>query len=281
MILACTAAVIGLGVPLYSFVSPGGLALAAEPAEAPSVGSLAGMEDGLTWGMTHLEVIKLYNSIGGLFDREYDPLLTRTQPGVQMDAIEADRENRKSAFAASFIEFGSTPTGYDATGVKDEYTYRNHESVMSVEKDGKHRYLFFMGAPPSERLWKIYDEVPLKAGGPYGASYAEAVAKLRARVGSAPRVLTPKPGGPTSLVSSDWQDPGTHLRADDRSGDGVVGIVLEDKRTLSALPQLRSVKPVDPLALDPSIAAITGGTLSDPNAFRAHPDAGTPKKKRH
>jgi hypothetical protein len=281
MILACTAAVIGLGVPFYSFVLPGGLALAAEPADAPVVGSLMRMEDGLTWGMTHLEVIKVYNSVGGLFDREYDPILAKTQPGVGMDAIEADRENRKAAFAGSFIEFGSTPTGYDATGVKDEYTYRNHESIMHVDKDGKRRYLFFIGAPPSERLWKIYDEVPLKAGGFYGASYAEAIAKLQGSVGSAPRVLAPKPGGPMRLVSSDWQDSGTHLRADDRSGDGVVGVVLEDKRTLVALPQLRSVKVEDPLALDPSIAAITRGSLSDPSAFRTQPDAGTPKKKGH
>jgi hypothetical protein len=81
------------------------------------------------------------------------------------------------------------------------------------------------------------------------------------------------------VVSSDWQDASTHLRADDRSGDGVVGIVLEDKRTLAALPQLRSVKPVDPMAIDPSVAAITHGTISDPNAWRVKPDAGAPKKK--
>jgi hypothetical protein len=280
MVFVGAAALVGLGIPLFSLalVSP---ASATEPADAPVVSSLASMEDGLTWGMSHLDVVKAYNQVGGLFDREYDPILAKTQPGVQMDAIEADRENRKAAFAGSFIEFGTTPTGYDATGVKDEFTYRNHESVMSVDKGGKRRYLFFMGAPPSERLWKMYDEIPLKAGGLYGASYAEAVAKLQASVGAPPRVLVPKPGGPMRLVSSDWQDSGTHLRADDRSGDRVVGIVLEDKRTLVALPQLRSVKVDDPLALDPSIAAITRGSLSDPNAFRAQPDAGAPKKKGH
>jgi hypothetical protein len=280
MVWAGAALVVGLGVPLFTLAFASS-ASATEPADAPVVSSLARMEDGLTWGMSHLDVTRTYNQVGGLFDREYDPILAKTQPGVQMNSIEADRENRKAAFAGSFIEFGTTPTGYDATGVKDEFTYRNHESVMSVDKDGKRRYLFFIGAPPSERLWKIYDEVPLKAGGLYGASYAEAVAKLQASVGAPPRVLVPKPGGPMRLVSSDWQDTGTHLRADDRSGDGVVGIVLEDKRTLVALPQLRSVKVDDPLALDPSIAAITRGSLSDPNAFRGTPDAGAPKKKGH
>ncbi len=247
--------------------------------DAPVVGSLATFGDGMRWGMTHAEVIKVYNQVGGLFDKEYDPILSKTQPGPSMEAVEADRENRKTAFAGSFIEFGDTPTGYDATGVKDEFTYRNHESVMSVDKDGKRRYLFFIGAPPSERLWKIYDEVPLKAGGLYGATYNDAVVKMQTAVGAAPRVVQPSLTG-LKVVSSDWQDTGTHLRLDDRSGDGVVGIVIEDKRTLVALPQLRSVKPIDPLAIDPSVAAITHGTISDPNAYRAQPDAGTPKKKK-
>jgi hypothetical protein len=279
MVLAGAVAVVGLGVPVLSLLSPASTALAADQ-DAPVVQSLTSMEDGLTWRMTHLEVIKIYNSVDGLFDREYDPLLAKMQPGVQMASIEADRENRKAAFAASFLEFGTTPTGYDATGVKDEYTYRNHESVMSVDKEGKRRYLFFIGAAPNEHLWKIYDEVPLKAGGLYGATYAEAVAKLQQKVGSPPRVVTPLPTGPMRPPSSDWQDSLTHLRADDRSGDGVVGIVLEDKRTLAALPQLRAVKPDDPFALDPSIVAITRGGVSDPSGVHASPDAGAAKKKK-
>jgi hypothetical protein len=269
----------GLGLAAVAYFQGGGVAEAQE-ADAPVVGTLSSMEDGLTWGMTHNDVIRVYNSVGGLFDREYDPKLAKTQPGVQMAAIEADRENRKTAFAASFLEFKDIPTGYDATGVKDEYTYRNHESVMSVDKDGKRRYLFFIGSPPSERLWKLYDEYPVRPGGVYGASYPEAVAKLRALVGGvAPRVQAP--GAASRVTSSDWQDAVTHLRIDDRTGDGVVGVVLEDKRTLSNLPQLRSVKVVDPFALDPSVAAITRGGLSDPNAARAAAaDAGTPKKKK-
>ena len=154
-VMAGIAVVFGVGICLVPLL-PGasvafGAPAAAPPPEAPVVQSFARMQDGLTWGMTHLDVTKVYNSIGGLFDKEYDAILMKTQPGVQMDAIEADRENRKTAFAGSFIEFQDTPTGYDATGVKDEYTYRNHEAVMSVDKDGKRRYLFFIGTPPAER----------------------------------------------------------------------------------------------------------------------------------
>ena len=281
-VLVSSALVLGLGLPVLFLLQPPPAAHAADgAADAPVVGSLTSMEDGLTWGMTHADVTRIYNGVDGLFDREYDPLLAKTQPGVQMNALEADRENRKVAFAGSFLEFGSTPTGYDATGVKDEYTYKNHEAVMSVDKLGKRRFLFFIGAPPNERLWKIYDEVPLKADGLLGASYAEAVGRLQQKLGTPPRVLRPLPGGALHLVSSDWQDALTHLRADDRSGEHVVGVVLEDKRTLAALPQLRAVKADDPFALDPSIVAITRGGVSDPNAAQhAHGDAGASKKKR-
>jgi len=278
MVLVGSAVVLGAGLSFLSSYVPEASVAHAQPApDAPVVQSLTRMQDGLTWGMTHLEVTKAYNQVGGLFDKEYDPRLAKTQPGVQMDAVEADRENRKTAFAGSFVEFRDTPTGYDATGVKDEYTYRNHESIMSVDKDGKRRFLFFIGSPPSERLWKIYDEIPLKAGGLYGATYADAVAKLQGSVGAPPRFTA---ATATRPVTCDWQDSGTHLRADDRSGDGVIGIVLEDKRTLGALPQLRAVKAVDPLALDPAILAITHGSLSDPNAARAQADAGAPGPKK-
>ena len=244
--------------------------------DAPVVQSLTGMLDTLTWGMSHADVTKAYNQVGGLFDREYDLILVRTQPGVQMQALEADRENRKAAFAGSFLEFRDTPTGYDATGVKDEYTYKNHESVMSVDKDGKHRYLFFIG----DRLWKIYDEIPLKPGGTLGATYNDAVRKVASSLGVVPRITQPNPAKHIMLLTADWQDPTTHLRADDRTGDHVVGVALEDKRTLANLPQLRANKMEDPFALDPSIAAITHGGISDPSAVRTHPDAGAPKKKR-
>jgi hypothetical protein len=276
-LLAGTAIAIGLGLTLSFLALP---ASGDGPAaDAPVVQTLTPMEDGLTWGMTHLDVIKAYNQVGGLFDREYDPILAKTQPGLQMQALEADRENRKAAFGGSFMEFLGTPTGYDATGVKDEYTYRNHESIMSVDKNGKRRYLFFIGAPPQERLWKIYDEIPLKTGGPLGATYNEAVRKVASSLGVVPRITQPNPAKNIMLLTADWQDPTTHLRADDRSGDHVVGVVLEDKRTLSNLPQLRAIKAEDPFALDPSVSAITHGGISDPNAARGRADAGAPKRK--
>lgn len=255
----------------------------APTAEPPTVQNLASMLEGLKWGMNHSAVIDVYNKVDGLFDREYNPLLLKTQPGVQMKALEADRDNRKSAFERSFLEFKDTPTGYDATGLKTEYTYRNHESIMMVDKGGKKRYFFFIGAPPGERLWKIYDEIPLDDSGPLGKTYQEAVTKLQATLGVAARVRAADAAQGLPFTTADWQDGVTHLRAIDRSFQKLAGVALEERSMLSNIANLRSNKADDPLAMDPSITAITKGGISDPNAApttSAAPSAKPAPKKR-
>jgi hypothetical protein len=281
---AAAAATTGLALSLLLATSFAPSASSAPPAkgvaDAPTVSSLATMIEGIKWGINHVEVARIYNTTGGLFDQEYNPVLAKMQPGVRMQALEADRENRKAAFASSFLEFKDVPTGYDATQLKGEYTYRNHEEIMNVDKDGKRRYFFFIGAPPGERLWKIYDEIPLNATGALGKTYQEAVTKLNTTLGVAARIRAADVPQGMYFTTSDWQDTTTHLRAVDRSGvDHIVGVILEDRQTLSALPQLRSAKIEDPLAMDPSIAAITKGGISDPSAFRNKGDAGPPPKK--
>jgi hypothetical protein len=249
----------------------------APAADAPTVGSLSSMIEGFKWGTNHTEVARVYNATGGLFDQEYNPVLAKMQPGVRMQALEADRENRKAGFASSFLEFKDVPTGYDVTNLKGEYSYRNHEEIMNVDKDGKRRYFFFIGAPPGERLWKIYDEIPLTSSGPLGTTYQEAVTKLQTTLQVAARIRAADPSSSLYFVTADWQDATTHLRAVNREKEHLVGVVLEDRQTLAALPQLRSAKIDDPLAMDPSISAITKGGISDPSAYRTKPDAGAKK----
>ena len=73
-----------------------------------------------------------------------------------------------------------------------------------------------------------------------------------------------------------------HLRAVDRSSEHIVGVVFEERQTLNALAQLRSNKVDDPMAIDPSIAAITKSGISDPSQAAAAASASAkprPKKK--
>jgi hypothetical protein len=251
-------------------------AFAAPSGDAPSVPSLAPlMQKEIHWGMNHLEVVEAYNHPTGLFDKEYAPQLAKLQPGVQMDELTSDRENRKSNFAHAYNEFLDTPTGYDLTPLKSEYTYDNGEALQKLYKDGKTRFFFYI----KDHLWKIYDEVPLKADGPLGESFQAAVTRLGGVVGTPPRLRN---GGSPGVerTTADWQDSSTHLRVVDLSSDHMVGVVLEDKHTIANLSSLRSNKPRDLFALDPSVAAITKNGVSDPNAAHQNDvDAGARRRK--
>ena len=54
---------------------------------------------------------------------------------------------------------------------------------------------------------------------------------------------------------------------------------MEDNNTLGNLASLRTMKAEDPTAIDPSIAAVTKGGLTDPNAARTDPSAAASGKK--
>jgi hypothetical protein len=248
----------------------GVVAVAAPPKhagpDAPTVATLAALhEKELRWGLTHQEVTDIYDNPGALFDREYVGRLAKLQPGVEMQKVEAERDSRKANFERSFAVFGDTPSGYDVTPLHTEYTYKNDEAIQRVYKDGKNRSFFYI----KDKLWKVYDEIPLKADGALGDTYQAAIAKLNALLGAPGRTRGPNPSEGLDRTTTDWQDAMTHLRADDRSGEHLVGIVLEDKRTLAMLGSLRSHKAEDPFAIDPSIAAVTKGGISDPNASKS------------
>lgn len=243
--------------------------IAGKAPEPPTTATtLAAFMDGAKWNGQSADLIKLYNNVGGRFDVQYDPLMLKAQPGVQQKAIEADRDARKRAFENSRVEFKDTPTGYDSTPLRGEYSYKNRESVMSVEWQGTRAFFFFFGAPPGDRLWKIYKEVRLGEGGAYGNTYQECVTKLNAQLGIAARIRAADAQNGLSTTESDWQDNETHLRALDRSRERICAIVLEHRGTLGNLGSLRAAKEADPFAIDPSISSITKGGISDPNAAR-------------
>jgi len=255
---------------------PGGGAPGAQvKGDAPLVSSLAAQLEGLRWGMTRAEVIKTFTENGGLIWKDYDDKLAKARVGPEMTAIENEREQAKQAFARSLVEFKDTPTGYDATGLRGEYTYRNRESVMSVTRHGKKRFFFFF----NDRLWKMYDEVPLAESGPMGKSYIDAVNKMNAALAAQGRIQGVDASKGVNATTVDWKDDSSHLRLVDRTGDRVVAVVIEDNVTLSNLAALRPNKAEDPTAIDPTIAAVTNGGLSDPNAAKAAPSSSAPGKR--
>lgn len=254
---------------------PSGKAAVGKGGEPPQVASLAPFMDGLKWGMSHAEVTKQFTQTNGVIWKDYDEKLAKARVGPEQTALEAEREQAKAAFSRSFIEFKDTPTGYDTTGIKNEYTYKNKEALMWIQRQGKKRYFFFI----NDRLWKMYDEVPLAEGGPMGKSFIEAVNKINAQLNAQGRIQQPDPAKGVHATTVDWKDGANHLRAIDRSNDGTIGVVVEDNGTLSNLAALRPNKPADPNEIDPSIKAVTGGTNRvDPNAPTTAPSASAPAK---
>jgi len=228
-----------------------------------------------TWGMNHADVAKQHNQTGGIFDNDYNPQLVKMQPGVKMQSLEAEREAKKDAFTKTWVEFKDTPTGYDQTAIKDEFTYRNKESIMYVDRNGRRRYFFFI----SDKLWKIYDEIPLGETGPLGKTFNDAATKLNTQFGVAGRIQAANAAQGRSSTTIDWQDSATHVRALDRSG--TLGLVYEDRATLANIGVLRANKEEDPLAVDPSITAATRGVgRADPNASKPSGTNKTPPPKK-
>jgi hypothetical protein len=258
-----------------SLAPPTGKAVTGKGGEAPQVSTLAPFADGLKWGMSHAELTKRFTETNGVIWKDYDEKLTKARVGPEQTSLEAEREQVKAAFARSFIEFKDTPTGYDSTGIRGEYTYNNKEALMWIQRQGKKRYFFFI----NDRLWKMYDEVPLSDAGPMGKSFVEAVNKVNAQLSAQGRVQNADAAKGILTTTVDWKDGSSHLRALDRSGDRLVGIVIEDSATLSNLAALRPNKPADPNEIDPSIVAVTKGTnRTDPNASTAPSASATGKK---
>jgi hypothetical protein len=255
--------------------APGGPMGKAGKGEPTQVSSLASMMENLRWGMSHADVQKTFTENGGIIWKDYDEKLAKARVGPEMAAIENEREQAKQAFGRSFIEFKDTPTGYDATGIKGEYTYKNRESLMWITRQGKKRFFFFI----NDRLWKMYDEVPLAESGVLGKTYLDAVNTMNGKVAAQGRVQGVDPAKGINATTVDWKDGSSHLRVVDRSGEHLVAVVMEDNGTLGNLASLRPNKAEDPTAIDPTIAAVTKGGLSDPNAGKAAGSASAPSKK--
>lgn len=255
---------VGLGMASVALLSSGdaqaqrgrkppAAATPAAPVDPPMVKNQGGIvikPEGLRWGMTHDQLAEFYDRV---FDKDYTPLYKRAQPGPQTTRLDAALAEVKAAFRRSKIEFGSLPTGMDSTPLKGEYSYKNNESMMQLNRRGQGtRYFFFMQG----KLWKIYDEVPLGEGRPLGATYMDAVGKFATEFGVVGRVTEPDYEKGPFFKEVDWRDDKTHIRVADRSGLHIVGVVYEDRTVLANLSSYRTATTEDPNKLDPEIEAL-------------------------
>ncbi len=247
-------------------------------ADAAPVGSSMGaMRDGFRWGMSPQEVIDAHSKgTSSILWKDYDERLLKMHPGPEQTQVEHERDALLDGFRArAHTKFDRSGSGWESSPIRGEYSVGNHESLILVERKGKKRFFFFI----NERLWKIYDEFPLVANGPWGATWAEAYQKAFGQVsGVAGRAMAAEPLKGRPYQAIDWKDAesrANYLRLIDRSSEKFVGVVITDFETERNLAQLRSHREVDPMDLDPGVAAVTGAgaNRTDPNGARTSPSA--------
>ena len=206
----------------------------------------------LRWGMSQKEVTKVYAKV---IDKDYLKKYQKAQPGVQMKQLDNEVAAKKLEFEQSVVEFGEIPTSLDGTPFAGEFTYKNRESVMSIDRKKKkrHRSLFFI----RNRLWKIVDVYKLGTKSRYGTSFKSAVAKIEKLLGVKGRALKANP-----LLAleeqKDWSDGRTRLRLVNWDKNHIA-LIYEDESTAAKLKELRTYVPKAKKEgddLDPSTKAI-------------------------
>lgn len=203
---------------------------------------------GLKWGMSLEAVAKLYDKV---IEDEMLPLFQKAQPGLELEALQEELKNKQGAIRRSRIEFGTTPTGVDQSPLKGEYSYNNAESMATLTlRSGTKRYFFFF----SDRLWKIYDEHKLKAGGNLGANFKDATKVLAKRFNAEPKFVASDFDGGRPFDEAEWRDPEKVIRAVDRGA--TLGMVYAERRIQENLANYRKNKvETGPERLDADVQA--------------------------
>ena len=218
---------------------------------------------GLRFGFTPDELSDFY---GKVWDQEFLALFKKADPS-QHQALEYELQDKKALLKRNLIGFGKLPTGIDQSPLKGEYSYLNGESMTRfTQKSGTRRNFFFF---KSVGLWKIYDEYKLRAGGPLGASFEEAVAALEKKFGKKPKLLKADFEKGRSFDTAEWSDSRIIIRAVNRDYQKIVGLVYVSKETEADLDKLRSHK----AAPEPIDAAVKAATTKPP------PEKPGPKKE--
>lgn len=189
---------------------------------------------GMRWGLSLEGIAKIYDDS---IKAEMLPLFKKAEPGLELNALEDELKLRQGELRRSRLEFGSTPTGLDSTALKGEYSYNNGESMATVtQRSGTKRYFFFF----SDRLWKVYDEHKLKAGGTLGADFKEAVQVLTKRFGVAPKLIPSDYEKGRPFDEAEWRDPEKVIRAIDRGN--VLAVAYSDRKVQENLGDYRKNK---------------------------------------
>lgn len=252
---------VALGVGIGGLTATSAMAKPAAPKTAPMLKrDFMVAPNGLRWGISFQMLGKVYDDA---LDADYAPILKKTDPGRQMELLEAEITEKKSLVRRGKVDFGSTPTGVDSTPLAGEYGYNNGESMAKVILNGGTvRFTFFM----TDRLWKVYDEYKIGKGSKLGASWEDAVKALTELLGGPPQMLAPDDSVGRSFDEAVWTTATMSIRAINRSHQNVVAVAWADRAVSEKLGATRkSNKLPNPVAMDSKVRDVT---QPDPNVMK-------------
>ena len=175
----------------------------------------------LHWGLSLQQVAKIYDDE---FDVQYRSVYQRTDPGVDMQSLDAEVNERKALIRRTRVDFGLTPTGVNQGPLKGEYSYNNGESMARTQlAGGTQRFFFFF----NDKLWKVYDEY--KLGSKLGTSWSSAVAALTEMLGGEPKTQPADPQQGRSFDEAIWTTPAMQIRAINREYQKIVAVAYADR----------------------------------------------------
>lgn len=204
-------------------------------AEAPSTSKPVTIQPkDLAWGIDRKKLGEVYDKV---IDNDYKPRYQKTQPGPNMDSLDAEVAEKKAEFRRSLIEFNAISNGVDGTPLRPEYTYNNKEAMMSIDRGGKTRYFFFI----NNKLWKVIDAVKLGEKSPWGKTFEEAAQAMGKAYGVEGRLREPDAAQGRPNREVDWKDSVTQVRGVDWGNDQIA-MVFQDAATVAQLPTLRKNK---------------------------------------
>jgi hypothetical protein len=216
------------------------------------------------WGMTFNQTLAVLDK---QLDEAYADKIEKVPAGKAQVSLEQERDKKKAAIRTKKVEFtGGALSGYEVK-TPGEFTYRNGEAALEAPRPGAgERVLFFM----NDKLWKIYDMVPVAKDGELGDSFDGAVGKLNTEFGEKGAMVEAKKPSASyygTLITTParvvWFDGTTQIRLVDNTGrqDSTVknvALVYEEAATVQKLPTLRSN--VEKKTTDDSVDAAAAAT---------------------
>jgi hypothetical protein len=212
----------------------------------------------IQWGWTPKQV---YRHLKKDIEASYQEPIAKTT-----DAIEEDRLRHKMAQEAaqirdSYFEFDGTPSAYDSSYLKGEFTHKNGESLLRVRTKTTQDYFFFI----KDRLWKRYRAFDASVF--EGATFAQFGNALQERYGKAKKKGASSSAGGGSGQWYEWRESRMLARAvDNNEFYGFYCLILEDPKTVARLGQLRKNKPEQVEASDTLVDLVADDSNNDQHA---------------